>query len=80
MIAETCESNIVMTQKLTKTIICLQSVMACLILLGARVQKGYELGNLFSSIAKSLLPLVKKDVKTLGKQVFQSSVEFASDV
>ena len=43
MIAETCESNIVMTQKLTKTIICLQSVMACLISLGARVQKGYEL-------------------------------------
>ena len=27
---------------------------------GARVQQGYGLGNLFSSIAKSILPLVKK--------------------
>ena len=36
---------------------------------GARVQQGYGLGNLFSSIAKSVLPLVKKGAKTLGKQV-----------
>ena len=47
---------------------------------GARVQQGYGLGNLFSSIAKSALPLVKKGAKTLGKQVLQSGVEFASDV
>ena len=47
---------------------------------GARVQQGYGLGNLFSSIAKSVLPLVKKGAKTLGKQVLQSGVEFASDV
>ena len=47
---------------------------------GARVQQGYGLGNLFSSIAKSVLPLVKKGAKTLGKQVLQSSVDFASDV
>ena len=46
----------------------------------ARVQQGYGLGNLFSSIAKSVLPLVKKGAKTLGKQVLQSGVEFASDV
>ena len=46
----------------------------------ARVQQGYGLGNLFSSIAKSVLPLVKKGVETLGKQVLQSDVEFASDV
>ena len=32
---------------------------------GARVQQGYGLGNLFSSIAKSVLPLVKKGAKTL---------------
>ena len=31
---------------------------------GARVQQGYGLGNLFSSIAKSVLPLVKKGAKT----------------
>ena len=47
---------------------------------GARVQQGYGLGNLFSSIVKSVLPLVKKGAKTLGKQVLQSGVDFASDV
>ena len=47
---------------------------------GARVQQGYGLGNLFSSIAKSVLPLVEKGAKTLGKQVLQSGVNFASDV
>ena len=47
---------------------------------GARVQQGYGLGNLFSSIAKSVLPLVKKGAKTLGKQVLKSGVDFASDV
>ena len=73
MLAETCWSNIVVTQKHMKTIICLKSVMA-------RVQQGYGLGNLFSSIAKSVLPLVKKGAKTLGKQVLQSNVDFASDV
>ena len=47
---------------------------------GARVQQDYGLGNLFSSIAKSVLPLVKKGAKTLGKQVLQIGVDFASDV
>ena len=47
---------------------------------GARVQQGYGSGNLFSSIAKSILPLVKKGAKALEKQVLQSSVNFASDV
>ena len=47
---------------------------------GARVQQGYPLGNLFSSIAKSVFPLVKKGAKTLGKKVLQSGVEFASNV
>ena len=30
---------------------------------GARIQQGYGLGNLFSSIAKSVLPLVKSGAK-----------------
>ena len=30
---------------------------------GSRVQQGYGLGNLFNSIAKSVLPLVKKVTK-----------------
>ena len=46
---------------------------------GARVQQGYGLGNLFRSIAKSVLPLVKKGAKILRKQVLQSGVDFASD-
>ena len=45
---------------------------------GARVQQGYGLGNLFSSIAKSVLLFVKKGAKTLGIQVLQSGVEFAN--
>ena len=47
---------------------------------GARVQQGYGLSNLFSFIAKSVFPLVKKGAKILGKQVLQSGVKFASDV
>ena len=47
---------------------------------GARIQQGYGLGNLFSSIAKSVLPLVKSGAKAVGKQVLQSGVDFASDV
>ena len=46
----------------------------------ARIQQGYGLGNLFSSIAKSVLPLVKSGAKAVGKQVLQSGVDFASDV
>ena len=87
LVTETCASNIVVKQKLTKTIICLKSVMVCMIYFaGARVQQAcltttrVQQGNLYSSIAKSALPLVKKGAKTLGKQVLQSGVEFASDV
>ena len=47
---------------------------------GARAQQCYGLGNLFRSIAKSILPMVKKGAKTLGKQVLQSAFEIASDV
>ena len=37
--AETCVSNIVVPQRLTKTIICLKSVMECLILRGHECNK-----------------------------------------
>ena len=55
----TVVSNIVVTQKHTKTIVCLNSVMGCLIFAGAQVQQGYELCNLFNSIAKSVFSLAK---------------------
>ena len=38
-VAESCGSNIVEMQKLTKTIICLKSVMECPILLGHECNK-----------------------------------------
>ena len=47
---------------------------------GARYQQGYGLGNIFSSIAKTVLPLVKSGFKAIGKQVLRSGVGFASDV
>ena len=65
MIAETCGSNTVVKQKHLKNIICLNHGMPYFA--GARVQQRYGLGNLFSSIAKSVLPLIKKGAKTLRK-------------
>lgn len=47
---------------------------------GAQYQKGYGLGNIFSSIAKSFLPLVKSGARAIGKQVLRSGVGLASDV
>ena len=43
---------------------------------GARVQQGYGLGNLFSSIAKSVLPLVKKG-QTFSKNAKQAAIDQA---
>ena len=47
---------------------------------GPRYQQGYGLGNIFSSLAKSVVPLMKSGAKAIGKQVLQSGVGFASDV
>ena len=47
---------------------------------GARIQQGYGLGNLFSSIAKSVLLLVKSGAKAVRKQILQSGIDFASNV
>ena len=47
---------------------------------GARYQQGYGLGNIFSSIAKTVLPLVKSGAKAVGKEVLRSGVGFASDL
>ena len=41
---------------------------------GAAYQKGYGLGGIFSSIAKSVVPLIKSGAKAVGKQVLQSGV------
>ena len=47
---------------------------------GARYQQRYGQGNIFSSIAKTVLPLVKSGSKAIGKQVLRSGVGFASDI
>ena len=47
---------------------------------GARYQQGYGLANIFSSIAKTVLLLVKSGTKPIGKQILHSGVGFASDV
>ena len=47
---------------------------------GAAYQKGYGLSGIFSSIAKTVLPLVKSGAKAIGNQVLRSGVGFASDV
>ena len=47
---------------------------------GPRYQKGYGLGNIFSSIAKTVLPLVKSGAKAIGKEVLRSGAGFASDL
>ena len=54
--------------------------IACLLFSGARYQQGYELENIFSSLAKTVLPLVKSGAKAIGKQVLHSEVSLASDL
>ena len=43
-------------------------------------QKGYGLGGLFRSVARSVMPLVKSGAKALGNIALNSVVNFASDV
>ena len=47
---------------------------------GPRFQKGYGLGNVFSSIGKNFMPLIKTGAKAIGKQFLKSGVGFVSDV
>ena len=47
---------------------------------GTQYQRGYGLGNIFSSIGKSILPLIKSGAKALGEQTLHSGVTFGSDI
>lgn len=47
---------------------------------GARVQKGHGLGNVLGSLFRSAMPLLKKGVKSLGKEALRTGVEIAGDV
>ena len=46
---------------------------------GAAFQRGYGLVNIFASLGKAILPLVKSGAKAIGKQALKSGVAFASD-
>ena len=47
---------------------------------GAAFQRGYGLGNIFASLGKAILPLVKFGAKAIGKQALKSGAAFASNV
>ena len=47
---------------------------------GASYQRGYGLGSIFNSIAKTVLPLIKSGAKAVGKEALKSGMAFASDV
>ena len=43
-------------------------------------QKGYGLGALFRSVARTVMPLVKHGAKALGNIALNTGANFASDV
>ena len=47
---------------------------------GPRSQTGFGLANIFSSIAKSVVPLLHSGAKAVGKQLLRSGADFAGDV
>lgn len=47
---------------------------------GRRIQRGYGLGSLFRSFGKSVLPLISKGAKSLGKRLLHTGAQVASDV
>ena len=47
---------------------------------GSQRQLGYGLGNIFASLGRSVLPLVKRGAKSIGKEVLKSGTNFVSDI
>ena len=47
---------------------------------GGHLQQDYKLGNIFSAISKTIVPLIKSGAKANGKQTLKSGVGFASVV
>ena len=43
-------------------------------------QLGYGLGNIFASLGRSVLPLVKRGAKSVGKEVLKSGTNFVADI
>ena len=47
---------------------------------GARIQRGYGLGNFFKSIARFSIPMVKKGVKAVGKKAIETALGVCQDM
>jgi len=47
---------------------------------GAQYQRGHDLGSIFASIGRAVLPLVKSGAKAVGLEVLKSGTRIASDV
>ena len=47
---------------------------------GAPFKNGYGLGGIFSSLAKSIMPLIKSGAKAIGKQALNGGLGFVSNV
>ena len=46
----------------------------------AQYQRGYGIGNIFASLERFVLPLVKKGAKAVRREVLKSGTNFVSDV
>lgn len=47
---------------------------------GQAYQRGYGLGNIFGSLFRSAVPLLKQGLKTVGKKALQTGIQVADDV
>ena len=47
---------------------------------GARIQKGYGIGNSFKSIARFAIPLVKRGAQAIGKRALGAVVDVGHDI
>ena len=47
---------------------------------GARMQRGYEIGGIFKSLARYVIPLFKQGAKVVGKRALQAATEVGQDI
>ena len=47
---------------------------------GARIQRGYGIGNFFKSIARFAIPLVKRGVQAIGRRALGAAVDVGQDI
>ena len=47
---------------------------------GARIQRGYGIGNFFKSIARFAIPLVKRGAQAIGRRALAAAVDVGHDI